>query len=77
MYYCKNCPGNKIAYCAAHNVMAKNKHPLHVKMFESSGQKCVKCGENYCIKPATAEQVQEREKKQTTMYQGRLDEGMK
>eukprot|EP01059_Diplonema_ambulator_P011944 TRINITY_DN21_c0_g1_i11.p1 TRINITY_DN21_c0_g1~~TRINITY_DN21_c0_g1_i11.p1 ORF type:complete len:108 (+),score=35.06 TRINITY_DN21_c0_g1_i11:162-485(+) len=72
-YYCLNCPGNKVAYCAAHNTQAKNKHPLHVKVFEGTSQKCVKCNNNYCIKPATVEQVQEHEKKQAALFHGRLE----
>jgi len=66
--------GNKVAYCAAANVQAKSKHPLHVKQYEGTSQKCVKCGNNYCIKPATQEQVLEFEKKQATLYMGRTDE---
>ena len=65
----------QVAYCAAHNTQAKNKHPLHVKVYEGTSQKCVKCNNNYCIKDATVEQVQQFEKKQVTTYQGRLDEG--
>ena len=76
-YYCQNCPGNKVAYCAAANVQAKSKHPLHVKQYEGTSQKCNKCEKNYCIKPATQEQVQEFEKKQATLYQGSTDEGTK
>ena len=66
---------SQVAYCAAHNTSAKSKHPLHVKMYEATSQKCVKCNNNYCIKPATVEAVQEHEKKQSTQYHGSLDQG--
>ena len=42
-------------------------------MYKGKSQKCVKCNNNYCIKDATVEQVQQFEKL-VTVIQTRLDE---
>ena len=68
------CKRTQVAYCAAHNMQAKNKHPLHVKVYEGLSQKCVKCNNSDCIKDATVEQVQQFEKRKVTPAYNYVDE---